>query len=74
MPPAVSPKNLEGSKQDIKEAGQISARLQRPQIVAGPPKPPITDLETAMPEETEGSRRPLRYVAHSFPQNHRGVF
>ena len=60
--PAVSPEKppkKEASK-TLKKQDKSARKLQRPQIVASPPKkPPITDSpETAMPEETEGQSAP----------------
>jgi len=60
--PAVSPEKppkKEASKTSKKQ-DKSARKVQRPQIVASPPKkPPITDSpETAMPEETEGQSAP----------------
>ena len=53
------PPKKEASKTSKKQ-DKSARKLQRPQIVASPPKkPPITDSpETAMPEETEGQSAP----------------
>ena len=57
--PPEKPAKKEASKTSKKQ-DKSARKLQRPQIVASPPKkPPITDSpETAMPEETEGQSAP----------------